>query len=167
MSARPPGARQRGATLVELVLAIVIVAVGVAGILQVLTFNTAQSGDPVPVTQAHAVAQSYLEEILLREFADPDGSEAGEDRATYDDVDDYDGLADNGCLTTSAACPALGDCACDQFGDPIDALPAYNVSVDVVSTPLNGVPALRVDVRVTHDVHADVNLTLSGFRTNF
>ncbi|NIR27984.1 MAG: pilus assembly protein MshD [Gammaproteobacteria bacterium] len=144
-----------------------VIGVAVGGVLRVMSLVTANSAEPLFQVQAHAIAQSYLEEILLRDFSDPDASEAGEDRSSYDDVDDYDGLANNGCLTTSAACPVLGDCACDQFGNPIDALPGYNVNVNVNPVVLNGVPALRVDVTVTHDRNAGVNLTLSGHRTNY
>lgn len=145
----------------------VVIGVAVAGVLRVMSLVTASSAEPLFQVQAHAIAQSYLEEILLRDFSDPDASEAGEDRSSYDDVDDYDALANNGCLTTSAACPALGDCACDQFGDPIDALPGYNVNVNVNAVVLNAAPALRVDVTVTHDRIADVNVTLTGHRTNY
>ena len=81
---------------------------GVTGILSVMNLTTAKSADPMITTQAHAIAQSYLEEILLRDYDDPDGTEFGETRATFDDVDDFDALPTNGCLTTSIACPTLG-----------------------------------------------------------
>jgi MSHA pilin protein MshD len=161
------GRRHAGLTLIELLIAIVVIGVAVAGVLRVMSVVTANSADPLFQVQALGIARSYLEEILLHEYADPDGSEAGENRATYDDVPDYDGLTNNGCLATSAACPVLGDCVCDQLGDPIDSLPGYNVAVSVTADALNGSPALRVDVTVTHNRIPDVNLTLSGYRTSY
>ena len=42
--------RQRGLTMVELIIFIVIVGVAVVGILQVLTLNTRSSADPASST---------------------------------------------------------------------------------------------------------------------
>ena len=156
--------RQRGATLIELVMTMVVVSVAVAAVLLVLQQTTARSADPAIQAQAQSIATAYLEEILQREYADPDGSEAGETRATYDDVDDYHALAGNGCVVTSAACPTLGSCACDQFGNPVAALAGYTVSVNVATTTLNGATARRVDVTVGHARFPDLSLALSGYR---
>ncbi len=157
----------RGASLIELVISIVIISVGLAGILGVMNLTTAKSADPVLRMQALAIAQSYLEEILLRDFADPDVDAEGANREIYDDVDDYHALASNGCLSTSAACPVLGNCACDQFGVPIDDLPNYTVGVSVVASTLNGAPVQRVEVTVSHTRVPDVGLSLTGYRANF
>ena len=157
----------RDFTLIELIVTIVVLSAGLVGVFAVINYTTARSADPLVRTQAYSVAQAYMEEILLRDFDDPDGSEAGEDRATFDDVDDYDGLASNGCLMTTAACPALGDCACDQYGAPIDALFGYNVSVSVTGASLNGTASWLVDVIVTHDRLSRADARLSGFRTNY
>jgi MSHA pilin protein MshD len=146
-------------TLVELVVSIVIIGIGVAGILVAIDRTTRASGDPMVRQQAIAVGEAYLEEILLKNFADPDqpesgGPEAGESRPTYDDVSDYNGLSDSG--------------ARDQNDNPIGGLGQYTVSVTVASTGLAGIPAAdakRVDVRVTGAF--DVGVTLTGYRTNF
>jgi MSHA pilin protein MshD len=159
--------RHAGLTLIELVITIVVLAPGLLGVLAMMSFATARSADPVLDTQGRAIAEAYLEEILLRAYADPDGSEAGESRATWDDVDDYDALAANGCTAVSAACPVLGACACNQFGEPFDALQDYLVAVDTVATTLNGAPAWRVDVAVTHARAPKLRITLSGFRTSY
>jgi len=161
----PPG--QAGLTLIELVIAITVIGVAVAGILTLSSFGTARSADPLLRAQSHAVARSYLEEILLREFSDPDGAEGGETRPTFDDVDDYDALAANGCTSTSAACPALGDCACNQFGMPVDDLADYDVTVEVAPTILNGAAALRVQVDVSHPRLSESGIELVGYRTSY
>lgn len=147
--------RQRGATLVEILVSIVIVAIAAGTILGLLAITTGQSADPMIRHQASAIAEAYLEEILLRDFDDPDGVDGEGARAAFDDLDDYDGLNDAG--------------ARDQFGNPIAGLGAYTVAVSVTpSAGLAGVPAgdaLRVDVRVSRG--ADIDLLLSGYRTRF
>ena len=92
---------------------------------------------------------------MLKPVDDPDCIDGEATRAAFDDLDDYDGLADVG--------------ARDQFGAPIAGLANYNVAVAVSpSTGLPAVPladALRVDVVVTNG--ADINFVLSGYRTRF
>lgn len=154
-------------TLIELVMAIVIVSAAVSGVVLTFDFGTARSADPMLQAQGQSVARAYLEEILGQAYNDPNGNESGEVRATYDDVDDYHSLANNGCVTTSSACPSLGDCVCDQLGQPIDELPDYVVTVTVSNTTLGAVAARRVDVLVTHSVNPDLRIDFSGYRTNY
>lgn len=148
-------ARQAGVTLVELLVSIVIVAIAAGTILGLLATTTGASADPLLRHQASAIAEAYLEEVLLRPFADPDGADGEGSRDAFDDLDDYDGLVDAG--------------ARDQFGNPIPGLDAYTVSVSVVpSSTLPGVPggdAFRVDVLVSRG--SDINLLLSGYRTRY
>lgn len=147
--------QQHGVTLIELLVSIVIVSIAASGVLGVLSMTTAASADPMIRHQAAAIAEAYLEEILLKPITDPDGVDGEALRADYDDLDDYNGLADIG--------------ARDQFGAPTGGLGNYNVAVAVSpSAALPGVPladALRVDVVVTNGV--DINFTLSGYRTRF
>lgn len=144
---------QGGVTLVELLVSIVIVSIAASGVLGVLSMTTAASADPMIRHQAAAIAEAYLEEIMLKPVTDPDGIDGEASRADFDDIDDYDGLADAG--------------ARDQFGSPIAGLASYNVLISVApSTGLPSVPAadaLRVDVTVTHS--NDINFVLSGYRT--
>ncbi len=147
--------QQRGVTLVELLVSIVIVSIAASGVLGVLSMTTAASADPMIRHQAAAIAEAYLEEILLKPMTDPDGVDGEALRTDFDDLDDYDGLADVG--------------ARDQFGVPISGLGNYNVAVAVSpSAALPAIPlvdALRVDVVVTNGV--EINFTLSGYRTRF
>lgn len=146
---------QRGATLVELLVSIVIVSIAASTILGVLAMTTSGSADPMIRHQAAAIAEAYLEEILLKPLIDPNGIDGEAARADFDDLDDYDGLSDAG--------------ARDQFGSPIAGLGDYNVAISVTpSAGLTAVPAadaIRVDVTVTHA--SDVNFILSGYRTRF
>lgn len=157
-----------GTTLVELIITIMVVSVALTGVLMVINFNARTSADPMIHHQTAAIAEAYLEEILTKEFTDPDGTNAGETRATYDNVADYHNLANNGCLTTTAACPTLGSCACNQNGDPIDGLQGYVVSVQITSEALGSIGAAnvwRVQVRVTPP-RGDA-IVISSYRTNY
>ena len=149
------GRLQRGATLVELLVSIVIVAIAASTILGVLAMTTAGSADPMIRHQAAAIAEAYLEEVLLKPLSDPDGIDGEAARADFDDLDDYDGLSDAG--------------ARDQFGNLIAGLDAYNVAISVIPTGgLAAVPvadAMRVDITVSHA--SNVNFVLSGYRTRF
>ena len=65
--------RHTGVTLVELVMYIMVVSIGVAGILSVMTYTTQHSADPMVRAQALLIAESYMREILLKRFLDPSG----------------------------------------------------------------------------------------------
>lgn len=167
--------RQTGATLVELVMFIVIVSVGAAGILAVMSSITQHSADPMLRQQAVLIAESYLEEILLKPFLDPSPpgatavcSAPEATRAAYDNICDYDGLADN-------------NGAVDQLGNSIAGLSAYNVAAEVIgdvgdgttlhdinnTTPTAVLRVLRVEITVTHDNQPDLIARLTGYRTNY
>jgi len=73
--------KQRGISLIELIMFIVIVSVALAGILLVMNTVTRSSADPLIRKQALAIAESLLEEIELMPFTfcDPDDPAAGLD----------------------------------------------------------------------------------------
>ena len=146
---------QRGVTLVELVISIVVISIAAVILIQTLSMTYERSADPMVRHQAVAIAEAYLEEIQLRDFNDPDGIDGEGARAAFDDVDDYDGLVDVG--------------ARDQFGVPIADLDDYTVSVSVSgSGALPGIPAaraLRIDVLVTRA--PDIQMAVSAYRTDF
>lgn len=140
-----------GVTLIELIVAMVVVSIALAGVLMVINFTTLHSADPVLRHQAIAIAEAYMEEITLKNFTDPDADGEG-NRALYDDVDDYNGLTDNG--------------ARDQNDNAIAGLGGYTVTVAVQNQnygPAGGqVAGLQIDVTVTDP--AGESLTLTGFR---
>jgi MSHA pilin protein MshD len=65
---------QRGISLIELIMFIMIVSVALAGILLVMNVTTKSSADPLVHKQALAIAESLLEEVELMPFTycDPD-----------------------------------------------------------------------------------------------
>jgi MSHA pilin protein MshD len=144
---------ERGATLIELTISIVVIAIAASAVLGVLSSTVGRSADAMVLTQAVAIAEAYLEEIALKPFADPDGIDGEASRPSFDDVDDYDGLVDFG--------------ARDQFGNALAPLAQYGVAVTVSpSAALAGVPspdAQRIDVVVTYPGNGIVALT--GYKT--
>jgi MSHA pilin protein MshD len=156
----------RGATLVELIAAIVIIGVGLSGVLVVFIRNTVASADPMIAHQAIAVAEAHLEEALAKNFT----TGPGNTRPTFDDVRDYHNLTNNGCVTTNAACPTLGSCVCNQNGDPIAGLAGYTVQMSAELSDLHNimvasVGAIRVQVTVTPP--SGGNVIISGYRTDY
>lgn len=150
MKYRPTPFSARGVTLVELIVAIVIIGVALAGVLMVFVRNTSASADPLIWHQATAIAEAYLEEALTKNFTVGPGNT----RATYDDVLDYN-FTDVG--------------ARDQTGTPINGLEGYTVQVQAVASALNGIAAtdaIRVTVTVTPTVSTSSSVVISGYRTN-
>ncbi|NCP53614.1 MAG: pilus assembly protein MshD [Comamonadaceae bacterium CG_4_9_14_0_8_um_filter_60_18] len=140
--------RQRGFTLIELIIFIVVVSAGLAGILSVMNTTVKSSADPMIRKQSIAIAESVLEEIMLQNYNDPDGTNAGETgRANWDNVADYHGQT-NAALGISTE------------------LSAYVVGIDVQDdTSVIGTgtrPAKRVTVTVTHSPEV---ISLTGYRT--
>jgi MSHA pilin protein MshD len=150
-----PRRRQAGVTLIELVVAITIIAIAVSAVMGAMSAITSRSADAMVQQQAVAIAQAYLEEVLQRPVVDPDGIEPETGRGTFDDVDDYNGLTDTG--------------ARDQFNNAINALATYNVSIAVSSSaalaPVPSGSVRRIDVTVTHS--PGVTVKLSGYRAAY
>lgn len=74
--------KQRGVSLVELIMFIVIVSVALAGILLVMNKTTQGSADPIVHKQALAIAESLLEEVELMPFTYCDPDDANVQTAT-------------------------------------------------------------------------------------
>lgn len=143
---------QQGFTLIELIIFIVVVGVGVAGILSVYTTSIKSSADPMVRKQALAIAESLLEEIVQKEYADPTGGYTGASRTLFDDVDDYNNY-------TSAT-------IVDGAGNTIAGLTQYSIApaVTVVATTLSGVTVKRIVVSVTGPQGV---IRLTGYRGNY
>lgn len=88
MSSRLPW--QRGITLIEQVIFIVVVSVGVIGLVSVMNPAIRASADPMVTKQSVAIAESLLNEVLHQPFTwcDPDDANASTAQA-------YGGCASN------------------------------------------------------------------------
>lgn len=83
IEARP---RQRGVTLVELIVFIVVVSVGVVGLVSVISPMVRTSADPMVTKQLAAIAESLLNEALHQPYTwcDPDDAAAATAQAYGD-----------------------------------------------------------------------------------
>lgn len=147
-----PPAQERGATLIELVMTIVIISVAIAGVVGAFALVSGRSANALDATRAVELGQLYMDEILSRRYDDatpqggvpayagactigPDGSEA---RADYDDVDDYDGIDESppanatGNLSGYNGFRVVVDVACagDDVGLATDQAKRVTVSVN-------------------------------------
>jgi MSHA pilin protein MshD len=144
--------RSAGVTLVELIVAMVIVGVALAGAVAAFTRADIGSANPAVAQQMAAIADSMMEEILLKPFNG--GAPASTARKDKVKLDDYDAYASNGIY--------------DLDGNAVPGLEAYRVQVSVarVAGGVAGVPAddtRRIQVTVSH---AGMDpLVLTGWRT--
>ena len=149
--------QQRGFTLIELIVYIVVVTFALAGILSVMNVEVKNSADPMVRKQAIVLAESILEEILQKEYADPDDEpNLNITRATISNVDDYNGKTETMFNSTSGA-----------GGWPV-ALDGYLVSIAVTPTPLgsanSSVQAKKITVTVNGRGHV---ISLTGYRADY
>lgn len=154
---------ERGATLVELVLFIVIIATALAAVLGTLRLTVGRSSDPLVARQSLAIAESLLQEVLSQPYTlnDPDGGadalgpETGESRfsstAPFDHVDDYQGYAMSGVVKPD--------------GTAVAGLAGYNASVAVQAQALDNIAAGEgLLVTVTVAGPGGYSVALRGYR---
>jgi MSHA pilin protein MshD len=102
----------RGFSLIELIVTIVVTAVALTALGMGLLTASRNSANPVISMRAATLAQAYLDEILSKRFDENNdnggavrcgetsqpacsvsmASDTGETRASFDDVDDYNGI---------------------------------------------------------------------------
>lgn len=82
MSIKPGRRRQRGLTLIELIIFMVIISVALAAVLQLLNLSTKFSVDPLRRKQALLLAEGLLEEVQLAGFTYCDPSDPKSETAT-------------------------------------------------------------------------------------
>jgi MSHA pilin protein MshD len=146
---------QRGASMIELILFIIIVSIALAGILLVMNTVTGHSADTLIRKQALAIAESMLEEIELQDFSKPGGCFAGPytpaNRTNFDCVSNYAGFSTTGVYT--------------QTNTPLAGLGGYNVAVEVVPSALGSIAAgSAVLITVTVTDTQGVTTPLSGYK---
>jgi MSHA pilin protein MshD len=172
--------RQRGVSLIEVIIFIVIVGVGIAGILGVLNVNAQHSWDPAERKQLVAIAESLLEEVELMPFTycDPDDAvvltaanpagcttaegstpTAGESRFSastpFDNVGDYGGLS-LASLT-------------DITGAAIPGLSGYSATISVAPSSLGSIVTAGevLQINVTVSSPRSNSFTLTGYRARY
>lgn len=149
LSALAAPRKQRGLTLVELVITIVIIGIAAAALFSAMATITSRSADPMLRQQSLMIAEAYLEEILQQSYVKWTPPTCNS-RSCYQDIWAYH---------ESSGKPL------DINGDEIDGLESYQVAVNVeeVEKGLNGVDALKVTVTVEDP--SGQHLQLTGWRT--
>lgn len=179
--------RQRGLSLIEVVIFILVLGIGIAGLAVIYNQITLASVDPLVRKQAVAIARSLMDEVQLRPFTfcDPDdplvftetsalgcssaaqresgtiGPETGETRyadPTFDNVSDYHGFSMLSGIQ-------------DVTNTTIAGLNQYSAQVQIVAAggdfPAAIPPdeALRITVTVTGP--GNVQVILQGYRLRY
>jgi MSHA pilin protein MshD len=136
-----------------MIVAIVILGVGLAGVILAFNFAVKASADPAINQQLLAIAEEMIEEVQLKPYvASPNTAPAGCARDTYNDVSDYNGYVTSGQI-------------CTVDGTTVTALAGYSVSVSVAPAALSGVgTAKRITVTASK---GSQSLTLVGWRTDY
>lgn len=153
--------RQAGLTLIEMIMSMVVIGVGVALFVSVFASSIRTSADPMQRKQALAVAESTLNEIVSKAFANPSGGFTGAatqaNRALFDDVGDYDGFATAGVYSIE--------------GGAVPALSAYGVSVSVSAAALGSasltVPAADARLITVTVTYPGGSVSVSSYRTSY
>ena len=145
--------RQGGFTLVEMIVAIVIIGVGLAGVLVAFTTTPRGSGDGLVRRQLLGIAEGLMEEVLSRPYAAvAGGGSANCERSAFNDLDDYNGYATTGRI-------------CSIDGSEIGNLAGYSVSISVQAASLASVAQAKRIV-ITASAGAET-LSLTGWRTGY
>ena len=150
---------QRGFSLVELIISIIIMSVGLAGLMSLIPFAIRTSSDPMLTKQALTIAEGLLNEISSKPFSNPTGGFAGAatqaNRALFDDALDYNGYSSTGAYTIEGVTPIAG-------------LGSYDVSVTVAGAVLSAATAADcLLITVTVSYPGGNTITLSGYRLNY
>lgn len=183
----------RGVTLIELVVFIVIVGVAMAGLFAAFNTITAASADPQVRKQVLAIAESLMEEVQLMPFTfcDPDDPNAAAATVAGDCTGGAGGANDESRLplgpeTALSVGGAEGRYASPQFDNVSDyhgvamgpgiqdlanttiVTGAYSATIAITQAGLGGIAAadaLLISITVTGP--NGVTVTLEGYRARY
>ncbi len=177
--------RQRGLTLIELIVFIVIVGVALAGILTVMNVTVKSSADPLVRKQMLAIAESLMAEVELQAFTwcDPDDAAAATATSAAGCTGGVGGANDEARLPLG---PEAGEVRgsntspFDNVGDynGASAISAgltgtlfptgYSASISVAQAALGDLAASAATLLITVTVsHGGETLKLEGYRARY
>lgn len=143
----------RGFSLLEMVVAIIVVAIGVAGVFAAFLTAVQGSANPLITKQMVTLAEGMMEEVLARPLVGdgvrPTASPPCPDRRAFDEVADFDGV------TWLGICHPDGTQEHAPQGD-------YRTQVSLTSSAFGPsgatLPAVEITVTVTHPQGKTVRL---------
>ena len=146
-----------GVTLIELMVGISIISISVVGILMAINTAGILSADPLAQMQSVSIAESYLEEILSKDFP-VTPCPIATNRSDFTNICQYDGLSEK---------------PTDQAGTAVAGLENYTVIVQVNKTTVSlgspelspGTQVVRIDVKVSHP--RTPMMTFSVYKTSY
>jgi MSHA pilin protein MshD len=188
--------RERGLTLLEQIMFIVVIGIAAAGVAGVIGYATRASTEPMIHKQALAIAEALLEEAQLMPFTycDPDDPQAATALSAT--------VGPTGCSAGGVEGPGLGAEGAAPFGPetrvsattpydnvndyngftmaggivdiagnpiPIPELASYTASVTVATQGLGGIgasEALLITVTVSHP-NLNPSIVLNGYRVRY
>ncbi|QOL26753.1 prepilin-type N-terminal cleavage/methylation domain-containing protein [Thalassotalea sp. LPB0316] len=180
--------RERGFTLVEIIIGIVVISLSFSIISTLVLPATEQSADQVQQIKAAELGQSLLTEILGKAYDEQPGvsggiyrcndngqpncsltlgPEAGESRNNYNDVDDYDEITQ---LAGENIQNALGENLGDYYlGFVVDVSVVYDGDFNGVDDYLESGSSNQLAKLVTVEITTPSNqvISFSGYRTNY
>lgn len=159
--------RQRGVTLIELIMFIVIVSAAVVGVLSVLNITARHSADPMINKQMLAIAESLMDEIQLKDFDATVSGRSG--TACYADAFDQAHRASFDCVANYHGFPWGASGIHDAGGNAIPSLSTFTASVTVAAATadISDAPAAAIRVITVTVTRGADSLTLTGYRFNY
>jgi prepilin-type N-terminal cleavage/methylation domain-containing protein len=157
--------RRRGFTLIETALATIIVGVGIVASMSLFAACSQQNRASARMSVAMMLANNVQEVLGGLTFADPGlsttyfGPEPGETLPTFDDIDDFDGIADSGLTGLNPPIDSLRQRITDmpQYTQVISVWPVYPSKLNVNNNPTSPdvskstyTGALRVNVSILY-----------------
>ena len=165
MAARGPG--QRGVTLIELVIFIVVVSIAVVGLLQIFTRTTASSADPQLRKQALAIAEAMLDEIegARFTFCDPikdPAADTAQNAALFHIATNLARDQLRRRIRTDRVLAEIADA--DLHSPPADTVAAARQEISQLADVLAGLPARPREILILSRVeglsHAEIGAQL-------
>jgi MSHA pilin protein MshD len=168
-----PCSHMNGMTLIELILFIVIVSVGLAGVLAAFSY-VKNSADPMVRKQVILVAEATMNEIMGKNFQndpnDPSNTSSTlgctpstpitcrpntpADRANYNDVSDYNGYSQTGINQIDGV-------------TPVARLASYTLSITVTPVAFGSINASNAKQITVVVSSGNQSFTLIGYRTYY
>lgn len=148
--------KQQGVTLVELVIAMSIIAIAIFGIISVFKLTITSSANPITRKQAVLISDSLMEEVLSKSFSKPSGGFAGpftaNNREQFDSVSDYNGISING-ITTIA-------------GNTIPGLENYSANIMIENKAVGLISSTNILMATIIVSGPNDTFVLKGFKFN-